>query len=347
MIAEAAIDIRAERYDEARATVERVRSLAGDTYTAARVYEAEIAYRMKQTRRAYELYRDVAQIPGAPAFAGERATELQAALFNELLAGAQAAQDAEAARLLREALAINAGATEARVMLVQRLVGLKQYDEARRELEPLLATDPARDEVQEALAEIDLGRGRFEDAIKRYDRLARKTGNARYATRLNEIKTEWSAANMPSHYRYALDSDSLTRADFAVLLYWTVPSVRFARNLSTPPIAIDIADVAGREEIIRAIAIGLYEVDAVTRRVSPARGITAARLTQLTARVLSLRGAGCARQVPAERDEMARAQKVLTACGVSDPTAGVAPDTPATGRMAQRTLEQVARVLGQ
>ena len=71
---------------------------------------------------------------------------------------------------------------------------------------------------------------------------------------------------MPAHYRAAADSLAVTRSDFAVLLYWTVPSVRFAQNLGTPQIAVDIEDVAGREEIIRALALGLYDVDPVTRR---------------------------------------------------------------------------------
>jgi tetratricopeptide (TPR) repeat protein len=246
-------------------------------------------------------------------------------------------------RLLREALALRTADREARMLLVQRLIALDQFDEARTELEPILNTDAARNEVQEALAEIDLGRGKFEEAINRYDRLARRTRDAKYVQRLEEIKVEWSAANMPPQYRTALESESLTRADFAVLLYWTVPSVRFAQRLATPPIAIDITDVAGREEVIRAIAIGLYEVDAVTRRVSPYRQINAARLAVLGSRVLSLRGAACARQVPPERDENLRAEKILSVCSVPNPASGVEPDSPVTGRAAQRMLEQIAK----
>ena len=175
-------------------------------------------------------------------------------MFNELYAAAQSASDAEAVRLLREALTFNAGAIEPRILLSQKLVAQRQFDEARRELEPLLNAAPDRAEVQEILAEVDVGRGRYQEAIVRYERLARRTKEPRYAQRLEEIKSEWSAANMPAHFRTALDSTALTRVDFAVLLYWTVPSVRFAQNLGTPQIAVDIEDLAGREEIIRAIA---------------------------------------------------------------------------------------------
>lgn len=333
-LATAALDIRAGRIDTARATI--AEALARDpNWTAARLYEAEIAYREKQSRVAYDLYRAIATDANAPAFVTERIEELRGAIFNELLAAAQAASDAEATRLLREALAIDAGALEARILLAQKLLAQKQYDAARTELEPLLNTAPDRAEVQEMLAEIEVGRGRYQEAIVRYDRLARRTSDPRYARRLEEIKVEWSAANMPAHYRTALDSTSITRAELATLLYWTVPSVRFAQNLSSPPIAIDIENVAGREEIIRAIALGLYEVDPVTRRVTPYRQVTSSRFTAHLTRVLQLRGATCARGVAADR--------VLSACGITVPA--LEADDAVSGREALAALQQVARAL--
>ena len=99
--------------------------------------------------------------------------------------------------------------------------------------------------------------------------------------------------------------------------------------LPSPPIAIDIADVPGRDEIIRAIQLGLYEVDSVTRRVSPFRPITTASLARHAARLLALRGAPCARAVPLDL--------VFESCGVVDPTAARDPETPASGRDAAVT----------
>lgn len=333
---EAFLAIRDARYEDARRLLARVRERDPDNLVA-RVYDAEMAYRERQTRIAYDLYRQIAALPDAPESARERVTELEGALFNELYAAAQTAPPAEAVRLLREALTFNAGAVEPRIRLSQTLVAQQQFEEARRELEPLLSSIPDRPEVQEILAEIDVGRGRYQEAIVRYDRLARRTKEPRYAQRLEQIKSDWSAANMPAHYRAALDSIALTRADFAVLLYWTVPSVRFAQNLGSPQIAVDIEDVAGREEIIRAIALGLYEVDPVTRRVSPYRTVTASRLSHLLERVLILRGATCARGVHAD--------DVLATCGVTDPLATYPPDAAVTGVDARKALEQVAKQL--
>jgi len=335
-LAEAALAIKESRFEDAGDSVAEALQRAPDSI-AARVYEAEIALRSGQTRAAYDLYRAVAARPDAPPIANERVAQLQEMIFNELYAAAQAASDAEAVRLLREALATNAGATDARILLARKLVAQRQFDEARKELDPLLNTVADRAEIQEMLAEIEVGRGRYQEAIVRLDRLARRTKDPRYERRLEEIKQEWSAANMPSHFRTALDSPALTRAELATLLYWTVPSVRFAQNLGAPPIAVDIEDVQGRDEMIRAIALGLYDVDPVTRRVGPFRQVTAGRFSALLARVLMLRGATCARGLTHD--------KVLAACGVTDPLTSYSTEATVTGRDAQKSLDQIAKKL--
>jgi Tfp pilus assembly protein PilF len=331
-LALAAIDIREGNLSIANATVSRLLQQRPH-WTAARVYLGEIAIAQNRTRDAYEIYRSLASAPDAPPTAIERLELLEQRLFEELYTAAQTAPDTESIRLLGEALTFNPASIEARVLLARRLVAQRSWDEARAALDPVIGSEqPERDDVEELLAEIDAGRGRFQDAITRYERLSRRTRDPRYTRRLEDIKEQWNAANMPLQFQAALESDAITRGDFAVLLYWKVPSVRFAQNLPTPPIAIDI-DVLGREEIIRAIAVGLYDVDPVTRRVNPSRLITAASLSRLAARILSLRGATCARGVPVDR--------VLEACGVSDPIASLEPDSPVTGRDAVALLNRI------
>ncbi|HYM60073.1 MAG TPA: tetratricopeptide repeat protein [Thermoanaerobaculia bacterium] len=341
-LASMAIEIRAGRLQSAALTVQSIQKDLPD-YLAARVYAAEIVYRERNLRSAYDLYRQIAARPDAPPEVRERLTQVEGALFNEIYRDALAAPDDEAIRLLREALAITPGASDARVVLVQKLIVGRKYDDARRELDPLLSSGEVdRAEVQEALAEIDVGRGRYQEAIIRYDRLARRTKSDRYAARLDEIKQRWTAANLPPQVQRALDSDSITRADFAILLYWKVASVRFAQNLGAPPIAIDIADGPGREEMIRAIAIGVFQVDPVTRRVDPGRTIAAATLARLAARILVFRGAPCVRDAAADVGEQSRAQKILTACGVTDPGA---TDSAVSGRQAAAVLDGISQAL--
>jgi tetratricopeptide (TPR) repeat protein len=328
-----ALDIRGSRYDEATRALQTLpKSLV------TRVYEAEIAVRQHDTRRAYDLYRSIAGEANAPATARERVAELETAMFNDLFAAAQTAPDAESIGLLREALALNPGAADARILLARKLATQRQFDESRAALEPILGSAAVdRPEVQETLAEIDAGRGRYQEAIVRYERLARRTKEPRYTARLDELKEVWSADNMPPQYRQAFESPSLTRAELAVLLYWSLPSVRFAQNLATPPIAVDIADVPGREEIIRAIAIGMYDVDPVTRRVGPFRQMNAGGLTRVLGRLLQVRGASCARGTTSDR--------TLAACGINDPLLSMPAESPVTGRDARRLLEAVAKLL--
>lgn len=338
-LAEAAIDVREGKLDRARATVEHAEERVKG-YTAARVYEAEIAVAEHRPRRAYEIYRDIAAQPNAPSSFAARIGDLQKILFDQAYHDALSAPPAEAIRLLREALQFEPGATATRILLVQKLLAQKQYDEARHELDPILNTgDLDRADVQEALAEIDAGHRRFQEAIVRYERLSKRNPDPHYSARLDELKEQFASENMPPQYIRALESDSITRSDFAVLLYWKVSSVRFAQNLGTPPIATDIADVPGREELIRAITIGVLNVDPVTRRVGPNATVSAGSLTRLAARVLAARGASCAHGVAGDP------ARALAACGIPDPSAQTSPESPVDGRTASMMLGRIDRAL--
>ena len=143
---------------------------------------------------------------------------------------------------------------------------------------------------------------------------------------------------MPPQYRRAIESPAITRADLAILMYWDVMSIRFAQNLGAPPIATDIGEMPGRDEVIRAIALGIYTVDPVTRRVGPHGAVTNASLARIAARVLMLRGAPCAKGVGSDP------QKVLAACRIDDPSLA-SPDVPASGRDAERVMDAVDKVL--
>jgi len=336
-LAQASILIRHGTMDGAIPIVDRLLAKF-PRYTAAEMYAAEIAIRQNRTRDAYERYRALQADPGALPLAGERLAGLRTTLFGELYAAAAVARDEEAVRLLREALALSPSSSPARILLVQKLVAQRKYDEARTELDPVLNTaDVDRTEVQEALAEIDISRGRYEAAIARYDRLSKR--DPRFAARFDEIKGKYAEANMPAQFRRAIESDAVTRGDLAVLMYWKVASVRFASNIAAPPIATDIGDTPGRDEIVRAMALGIYQVDPVTRRVGPYSPVTAGALSRTASRLLTMRGATCTRGVGNDP------QKVLAACAIVDPTLGAGVDAPVSGRVAASVMEQVDRAI--
>ena len=68
MLANAALDIKAGRFDDASAAVSEALARSPESL-AARVYEAEIAVRRGQTRPALGLYDAIAARPDAPAIA--------------------------------------------------------------------------------------------------------------------------------------------------------------------------------------------------------------------------------------------------------------------------------------
>src|SRR2546430_3903409 len=268
-LAEAAIEVGEGRFDTARATIEQIVA-KNPGYTAAEVYAAEIDVAQNRIRSAYDRYRELAQRPDAPPGAASRFAELQTRVFDQLYGAAVSAQPEQAIAFLREALQVTPNATAARTLLVKDLIALKRYDEAKSEIAPLLNTSALdQADVQEALAEIDIGHGQYEEAIARYDRLARRDPDGRFRLRLEQVKELFAAANMPPQFLRAMDAPSITKADLAVLMYWRIASIRFAQNVPAPPIAIDISETPGRDEIIRAIALRLYQIDPVTRRVHP------------------------------------------------------------------------------
>ena len=337
-LADAAIAIREKRLDDARTIVDRVAEMH-PRFIAASIYEAEIDIAQNQLRSAYDRYRAIAARPGVPDTVTERLADLQTRLFDQLYHAAATGRDAEAIPLLRQALTIDPAATAARILLVQKLVATKQYDDARRELDPLVNSgDADRPEVQEALAEIDIGEGRYQQAINRYERLTRRDPDGHYARRLTEIKDQFAEANMPPQFQRALEAESITRADLAVLMYWKVTGIRFAQDVPPPPIAIDIGEVPGRDELIRAIALGIFPVDPITRRVNPSATVNALTLQRIAARILMLRGAACARGVGSDP------ARVLAACSVDDPTV-VGEEVSVSGRTAAASLDQIVRAL--
>lgn len=314
--------------------------------TLISIYRAELARARGDLRTAHHVYRQLVNGVSSSPSIRDRYEEVRGELFNQLFAQASGSIPLDAAiSLLREALEVNSNAAAARLLLTRKLLESGRFDQARMELDTLILSGRGDDEeVQELLAETDAGKGRYQEAITRYEQLVRR--NPSYRGRLEQIKEHWAQANMPPQQRLAVESGAITRADLAVLIYWNVPAVRFARGLSEPPIAVDIAEVVGREELIRALSFRFFTVDPVTRRVDPYRMVTAGNVLRILARIATLRGVpACAADAAREPNEMIRAQRVLGSCGVRIRDLIADPEAPVSGRVAERVLVEVASLL--
>ncbi len=316
---------------------------AQPAWTAAQYYLARLEAERGNLEGAVARLRPLAPAPGAPPAIAERLASVETRLFDQLYQAAAGAPPPVAIASLRRALSIRPESSAARLLLVQNLIAARNFAEARMELDPLLqAAGSGRAEVQAALAEIDAGRGRFDEAIERYERIVRIDARPEYLARLETIKREFTLANMPPRYRAAAASPALTRAELATLVYWTVSGVRFGRPPAEPAIAIDVADVESRDEIVRAIAFGLFPVDPVTRRVFPERTVTAANTARVLLRIMTLTASpSCLSEAGADSSTLAGIVRIFDACGIDTVPLRGDPDAPVSGSWALGTLRKI------
>jgi tetratricopeptide (TPR) repeat protein len=107
--------------------------------------------------------------------------------------------------------------------------------------------------------------------------------------KLAAAKFRWRVSLLPKGVQDVAAKTELNRADLAVLLYWLIPSVRYARP-SVGRIATDILDHPHQEEIVRVVNLGLMDVDSTLHRFSP--GSPARRSTALRSLALVLARSG-------------------------------------------------------
>ncbi len=105
-------------------------------------------------------------------------------------------------------------------------------------------------------------------------------------TELARAKFYWRLLNAPDQVHGLRDKVVLTRADFAVLLYWTVPQIRTARP-GAAQIASDIVDHPSREAIARVANLGLMTIDETMHRFSPDAGLRRVDAVAALLRLLS------------------------------------------------------------
>lgn len=338
-----AVAIQRGDLDAAQVLVDEVLA-AHPGWAAPQIYRAEIFVARDDLRSAVSAYRVAMTEPSFTPASRERMREIERALFDSLVAQARDQPDLQAIALLREALNLMPRQPETRLLLVERLISMKRWDEARRDLDPLFIDGMGeRIEVQEYLVKIDVGRGKYQEAIARLERLVRADPE-RYSGQLDEIKREWNQANLPPQFRKAFESEAINRSDLAVLLFWTVSSVRFPNSLRETPIAVDISDGPGREELARAMSLRLLAVDPATREVGPYRLVTAGQFVRVLGRVLSLKPRLKCVQAIDERSDSIRGPRLLESCGLSMDELRD-PDALVSGRIAARAIERTEKVM--
>ena len=235
---------------------------------------------------AYELYARAAASGGAsrPGLS-ERAQKLRPAATDALFA--EADRDAAAGRFeAARAAAARAVAWEprsgpvlVRAAAIECAAGQKdralQYD---REALSLGGLGP--DQRAEA-GRLALEVGDDALAVSVFDALAAE--DPRFADSAAEARLAFRISNWPEAERRAARARRITRSQAADLVWWMFPEVREAR--ATGAVANDVLDRRDTSALVRAVSLGLLDVDSDTHRARPDAPLTRTAAAQMMLRL--------------------------------------------------------------
>jgi hypothetical protein len=155
----------------------------------------------------------------------------------------------------------------------------------------LAARKPEDRDLLERRAELELSVGDPGEGLQIVQELvARYPKDPELAQALEMAKFRWRLSLLPRAVQEVAAKPDLGKADLAVLLYWLVPNVRYARP-TAGRIATDVLDHPQREEIVRVVNLGLMDVDSL-HRFSPQAPLRRGAALRVLVRTLSSFGQG-------------------------------------------------------
>ena len=277
--------------------VEACQALLGEGEPTAPLLSAcgEARARTADPVGAVELYdRAAAEAPNRPGLAS-RAEELRRTaaqtLLDEAMANAVAGRRDEARRQVARAVGWSAHSSEVLVRAGDveceagdREAALEYYREA-------MTLGPVDTAVEERAGDIALSLQDYTAAVSIFDGLAAR--NKSFASRAAEARLAFRIANWPDAERETARTRRLSRGGAALLVWWMFPEVREARVESAGVVATDVLERKDSRVMMRAVSMGLLEVDPNTHRARPDAPLTrasAARMMVLLAPRLSRPG---------------------------------------------------------
>lgn len=278
------------RYSSGRysAVVERLTPvrLAVPGYVAAEVLYGRASEHLDRPLEAFEAYWSVRQQSRIASRRVEALREQTLILlsdsFDQQIVDGLDAQATQTFVLLQRY-----GPGDARTLAAeQRLSEVAADPMARLILLRQLSAEPGVDpEILRRRAELELEVGDSAAAVRLAEGLAAAQPEDRgLAELLQRAQFQWRLNILPAEVVHLAALPQLSRADYAVLLYWLFPGVRYGQP-SEARIATDIIDHPQRQKIVRVINLGLLDVDSTVHRFAPGAPI---RRTQALRALLDL-----------------------------------------------------------
>ena len=301
--------------------------------------------------RAYELYDRAASRAPTRRGVAERAGELRAAATSAVLSSAEGAASAgrreQARARLGQALAWNPGDAEVLVRVAEVECSAGEKDSALRYYRDALALGGLDDASLRRAGDLALEMGDYSMAVTVFDSLATRDPGSR--DRAAEARLAFRIDNWPDVERQAARARRLTRASAALLAWWMFPEVRDAR-VRSGIVASDVLERRDSRVMMRAVSLGLLDVDSETHRARPDAPLTRAAAAQLMLRLVPLLGgaggaAGCLSAPAPSARAGPDAVRLATRCGLLSESGGAFVGGPEMTRGLDRLRS--ARALGE
>jgi len=275
------------RTDEALAACREALS-AGPLTTPLLVACGEARARAGQIFEAHELYARAAARAGGRSLIRERADELKKQAVESLVQSASSGSKdqnyPDARGRIGRAIELNPGEANLHALAGDIELAAGQREKAFERFREAYRLDPKNVAVQEKLADLAVE----EDpalAVSVLDSLARR--EPRYRERAAQARLAFRVSNWPAVEREAAKSERLTRAGAASLVWWMFPEIREAK-VGSSVIASDAVSRRDSRAILRAVSLGLLDVDRETHRARPDAGLTRRTGARMLLRLLRI-----------------------------------------------------------
>jgi tetratricopeptide (TPR) repeat protein len=277
---------------------------------------------------AYELCaRAASEAPGRAGL-GARAQALLPAATDAMVT--EADRDAtqgrfEAARAgVARAILWNprSGAVLARAAGVECAAGEKER--ALEYYREALALGGLTEDDRERAGQLALEMGDDALAVSVFDALAAE--DPRFADQAAQARLAFRVANWPEAERQAARARRITRSGAASLVWWMFPEVREAR-VTGSVVASDLVARRDSRAMVRAVSLGLLDVDGDLHRARPDAALARAAAAQLMLRLAGIvRGAeagpACLQGAPGPWRGAADAIRLAARCGLLSESGG-------------------------
>jgi tetratricopeptide (TPR) repeat protein len=267
-------------------------ALAGPVTVALLVGCGEARARAGQVFEAHELYARAAARAGNRNWIRARADDLRKEAVESLArtatAGAKDQDFAEARRRIDRAIEMKPGDATLHAVAAEIELSAEQPDRAFERYREAYRLDPKNLPVQEHLAELAIDRDPAL-AVSVLESLARR--DPKYRDRAAAARLVFRVSNWPAPEREAAQSERLTRAEAAALVWWMLPEIREAKVRSSV-IASDVVSRKDSRAVTRAVSLGLLDVDPETHRARPDAGLTRRTAARMMLRLLKILKSG-------------------------------------------------------